>query len=167
MEDADAKDSCSETINEQIERVTKETKGSKVCQFGDMSIKEEVVGNFEGSCDTKRSPVDIFFKNLWNNKPKEKIDGNPVNSRDVKLHYLMNKFIKSGLKEDQILLQAELDERTKIEDRFEKFASKNHLDQQLTAPFLSNHACYKEVVEEYSNACTQGEYDLKYFHFFV
>ena len=82
-----------ETIEEQVDAVSELIKRSTVCEYGDESIKEEVVGNFEGSCDIKRSPVDTFFRKLWANQPKTEEDGNLVNSRDVNLHYLMNNFI--------------------------------------------------------------------------
>ena len=54
-----------------------------------------------------------------------------------------------------------------IEERFEKFAFNNHLEDHEDDTPMNDHDCYKEVVEEYYNVCTQGEYDLKFYDYFV
>ena len=167
MEDSDAHDACKETLDEQFSFVQFETKKSDVLEFGDLTFKKEVIGNFEGVCDAKKSPLETFFKKALGFLKKPTREGERVNSRDIKLHYMMNKFIQTGLKEDQIELQAELDERTNIEDRFEKLITNNSHVLFEDRPTLQDHTCYEQLVEQYHQTCVQGEYDLKYFYHFV
>ena len=49
LEDSDQENLGLETLEQQYPRVKKETNTSTVCQFGDRSISEMTVGNFQGN----------------------------------------------------------------------------------------------------------------------
>ena len=49
LEDSDRENLALETLEQQYQIVKKETSTSTVCQFGDHSISEMIVGNFQGN----------------------------------------------------------------------------------------------------------------------
>lgn len=51
MENSDESQVCTETITQQFDIIKAKTTKSHVMEYGDKSIKSEVVGNFEGVCD--------------------------------------------------------------------------------------------------------------------
>jgi legumain len=167
MEDTESHDTCAESLEEQFNTVLTNVKKSHVQEYGDLTMKSEAIGNFEGVCDAakKDNIVDFLLRKITR-KPFKKQEGNPVDSRDVKMHYLYHKYLKSGDREDAMHLQAEITERHAVEARFEK------LTQDARIPFASNpeimnHDCYKATVESYVASCGYNEYDLKYYGHFV
>jgi hypothetical protein len=48
MEDSDESEICTTTIGDQVEKVKHLTKNSKVQEFGDLSLRDEFIGNFQG-----------------------------------------------------------------------------------------------------------------------
>lgn len=167
MEDSESHDQCQETLEEQFNTVLENTKKSHVQEYGDLTMKKEPIGNFEGTCDAvKKENIVDFLLNKIKHRPFKKQEGNPVDSRDVKMHYLYHKYLDSGDREDALELQAEITERHAVEARFEK------LQGDVPVTFLANprimdHDCYKATVESYVSACGYNEYDLKYYHHFV
>jgi hypothetical protein len=56
-------------------------------EYGDLSIKPEVVGEFIGDC-SKREPTFKSFLSFFNTEETKDYDTtNAVDSRDIKLHY--------------------------------------------------------------------------------
>jgi len=55
---------------------------------------------------------------MFTTKPDTSPEGNPVDSRDVKLHYLYTKYLRTNLPEDAMELEHELTHRSHIEHRF-------------------------------------------------
>ena len=167
MEDSDSKDSCSETIGEQFDIVKAKTTNSHVMEFGDKNIKPEVVGNFEGTCDAP-SVKDLFSTYL------NKLKGLAVepfgktytswDSRDIKVQYLFHKYMDSKDQLDAMELQDEIQHRTLIETKFDRLEKTIKLGARQG---LKNHQCYKELVNEYVDACGNDEYSLKYFYVFA
>lgn len=57
MEDADANDASTETLDSQYNKVMTETTLSHVMRYGDLDFKNEAVGDFYGDLDVSSSPV--------------------------------------------------------------------------------------------------------------
>lgn len=57
MEDADAKDASTETLDVQYNTVMTETTLSHVMRYGDLDFKDEVVGDFYGDLDMSSTPI--------------------------------------------------------------------------------------------------------------
>lgn len=99
MEDADAAKICTETIGEQFTTIKTKTTKSHVMEFGDLSIKPEVIGNFQGSCDSPSIQNKLY--SLFNTAINvvadtfTKTEYTAWDSRDVKLHYLYNRYIET------------------------------------------------------------------------
>jgi legumain len=167
MEDSDAHDACQETLEEQFDAVLKGTKKSHVMEYGTKSFKNEAIGNFEGVCDATDSNIVDYLLRKMKHMTAPKKEGNPVNSRDVKMHYLYHKYLRSGDKIDAMKLQHEVEERQMVEARFEKIKLDNPHVLFQERPVISDHDCFKAVTETYVGVCGYNEYDLKFYPHFV
>lgn len=163
MEDTDANDICSETLSTQFDTVQTKTTKSHVMKFGDESFTSEVVGNFQGVCDAKTT-LSNFLRSL--NKPTETREYASIDSRDAKMEYLYNKYLRSGSMEDAEELQEEITKRSLIEMRFNHLRTVSGI-QFEEKPFVQDSDCYKAVIAAYEEKCGLDEYDLKFFHNFV
>ena len=128
MEDTEANDVSVETIQVQHDTVKTLTNMSPVCEFGDMSFKSEVIGDFEGTLSPTDS-LDIqtmaeqligkagaFYNHTMHPAaPKT----NNVNSRDHDLYVLYERVMMTGSTEDMQALEAELASRQFADDLFD------------------------------------------------
>lgn len=163
MEDSDANDLCSETLDTQFEAVLAKTTKSHVMKFGDMTFTSEVVGNFQGVCDAKTT-LSNFLRSI--KKEQNTREYTAIDSRDAKLDYLYNKYMRTKTVEDGDELTEEINRRTMIEERFTQLRSVagiQFVDHQLVQDF----DCYKAIIAKYEEQCGLDEYDLKFFHNFV
>jgi len=167
MEDTDAHDACSETLEDQFETVLKGTAKSHVMEYGDLSFKSEPIGNFEGTCDASDNSVINYLTRKVSVKPDTNPEGNRVDSRDIKMHYLYHKYLRTGDRIDALELQHEIEERQLVEARFEKLQESAPTVRFLAQPTLRNHDCYKDIVEAYHETCGYNEYDLKFYPAFA
>lgn len=167
MEDSDAHDSCSESLSDQFQTILTKTTQSHVMEYGDLSFKAEPVGNFEGDCDNV-SMFDKFFRSVHKVEDTDP-EGSAVDSRDIKLHYLFNKYLTTRDPIDAMELQHEIEHRTVTKQRFEKLQMQATRHGVLFAdrPVLKNHECYKDVVETYHEYCSYDEYSLAFYKHFV
>merc|ERR1711959_55554 len=79
MEDADVANFKSESVNQQVSKVTSEVTKSHVSKFGDSShIGGEVIGDFEGAEVSRTMSVSLTKSADFSNSA--------VNSRDVEVH---------------------------------------------------------------------------------
>merc|ERR1711970_497262 len=79
MEDADVANFKSETVKQQVSKVTSEVKKSHVSKFGDSSrIGSEVIGDFEGAKVSRAMNVSLATPGDFSSSA--------VNSRDVEVH---------------------------------------------------------------------------------
>lgn len=163
MEDTDNNDACSETLDTQFDAVLKRTDQSHVMKFGDMHFTSEVIGNFQGVCDTK-STLSNFLRSIRSVEPTKKYAS--VESRDIKMDYLYNKYLRTNSHEDAQELQAEIANRQMIEERFNKLRLSAGIMME-EKPKVQDFDCYKSVVETYESKCGLDEYDLKFLHNFV
>ena len=164
MEDSDAKDVCSETLSEQYDLVKERTTKSEVMKYGDMNFVSEFVGNFQGTCDCK-STLSNFLRSLNKEKKVEK-EFSAVESRDVKMHYLFNKYMRTGTQEDADELQEEIANRQTIEARFAGLRANAGINFPERV-HVENTDCYKSLIETYKQKCGWDEYDLKFLNNFV
>jgi uncharacterized protein YaaR (DUF327 family) len=137
-------------------------------EFGDKSIKSEMIGNFEGTCDapSAKSLLNQFVKKAKNviDEVIQEREYTSWDSRDVKVQYLFNKYMNSKDYLDALELQDEIQQRTLIETKFARLEKTIKLGARQG---LKNHSCYKQLVEEYVEACGNNEYSLKYFYVFA
>lgn len=165
MEDSDATDICAETLEEQYDLVKKRTTKSEVMKYGDENFKSEWVGNFQGTCDCK-STLSNFLRTLKKEQPSQDREYSAVESRDIKMHYLYHKYMRTNLPEDAQELQEEIANRQAIEARFETLRANAGINFDSTARIQSTD-CYKSLIETYKQTCGWDEYDLKFMRDFV
>lgn len=164
MEDSDAADICSETLDTQFNTILTKTTKSHVMKYGDMSFTSEVVGNFQGTCDSTATLSN--FLRRPHKKAEDTREYASIDSRDAKLDYLYNKYLRTQLPEDAQELQDEITKRSAIEQRFSYLRAAAGIqfeEKQLVKDF----DCYKSVITAYEEQCGRDEYDLKFFNNFV
>jgi len=163
MEDTDENNICSETLDTQFDSVLTRTTQSHVMKYGDLHFTSEVVGNFQGVCDTKTT-LSNFLRSAKKSEPKREYAS--IDSRDAKVEFLYNKYLRTKSAEDGQELSDEIAKRTAIEHRFttlRQLAGIQFEEKQRVQDF----DCYKAVVDRYEEQCGLDEYDLKFFHNFV
>ena len=164
MEDTDANNVCSESLDTQFSTVKTRTTKSHVMKYGDMSFTSEVVGNFQGTCDSKAT-LSSFLRNL--NKKTSDREYASINSRDAKMDYLYNKYMRTNSAEDAKELSDEIAHRKSIDGRFEYLRSVIGI-QMEEKPVVQDFECYKSLVEAYKFQCGRlDEYDLNFLGDFV
>ncbi len=114
MEDTDTADARTETLLTQFNNVAKLTDKSKVMQWGQLSIDAEVIGDFEGNLDNYTPTARIP-------RTKRYIDSS-VDSRDIKLHYVLNKYNKNPSLENYLAMKMELNSRDFFDSKFQQMA---------------------------------------------
>lgn len=156
---------CDYLVKEQVNYVKNKTQGSQVCEYGDLSIKEDILGSFQGTC-YKPSALQFLKKSLKvHTTVKEEVNG-LVNSRLIKLEYLYNKYMRTQSVEDAKLLQDEITKRVEIEERFNVIKSRTNAKFEQY-PEVKEPGCYKEMIKAYKAKCGMDEYDLEFFNHFV
>lgn len=106
LEDSDTSDPSKEHIEQQMKRVKQLTHKSTVTIFGDTSIAEEPIGNFQGDLDLENQESDTlmgYSQSLlerYFRRPEKSMQldmcvrdkhGSVINSRDAKLHYFYSR----------------------------------------------------------------------------
>jgi hypothetical protein len=119
-----------ETLQTQYNLVREETNKSHVLQWGDLSITEQPIGEFQaGEYTTKKVNMWSAFKDagksLWKEgmgyttkKITQKNDL-AIDVRDIDLHYLYSKVVTDPSIENQQAMQQELQKRLQTDMRFE------------------------------------------------
>lgn len=169
MEDSDAADIHSETLNTQFESVKKTVTESHVLQFGDLQIDSEVLEEFQSNLteNQQKRRSDVL---VANSVPKEQRQA--LSSRDVNLKYLANLVTEAET-------QAEFDEASdrlmkevlhrKFTDKIfsglkahaSSVASSNAI--QLATSSTEFDTCFKAAVEGVENKCGKfTDYSLKH-----
>ncbi|CAI2370453.1 unnamed protein product [Moneuplotes crassus] len=157
---------CDYLINDQVGYVTSTVKGSHVMQYGDVGIKKQAIGNFQGIC-YKPSAIETLMKPA--NKRHSHGDRKEyakVDSRLVKLDFLYNRYMTTQSAEDARKLQEELDKRIEIEERFNIIRARTNARFE-EHPKIEKPSCYKQMVQTYKSKCGMDEYDLEFLNHFV
>lgn len=95
MEDSDLGNLATETIETQVQRVTKRTNKSHVCTFGDKSFEQEPIGSFETKVQTGAAPTATE-------------EGSALDARDIPLHYAFYRWENAQDEHEKLLAYSEL-----------------------------------------------------------
>jgi len=120
MEDADVANFKSESVNQQVSKVTSEVKKSHVSKFGDSShIGGEVIGDFEGAEVSRTMSVSLA-------KPLD-FSNSAVNSRDIEVHdayeELRHAETIAERRDAEKALASVLAKRAAVDEKFTKIAT--------------------------------------------
>ena len=181
MEDSDRGKMSSETLQDQYKIVKSKTTKSHVLQWGDVSFTKEPIGNFESGADALvkkqkwwkelKHVGKQFLKDVteWDKWTAVEQNDSAVDARDITLHYMYAKVQEDPTEENMENLMKELAKRTQIEKEFQAMFPR-HIEAvgNKTVPLPTDFACYRKLVNTYTEACGEAdEYALKFFHYFV
>lgn len=149
MEDSDVADRKTETLEQQYDKVRVKTKTSHVKQYGDLSFVSESIGDFIGNgSGSGKSGRGVL--------PEET---KMVDSRDVKLIYLISLHAEEQSEESMRELNKEILMRKHYDDLFEKIGV---LYQGVADD--TDFACYSELIEHFESFCGETtDYGYKYY----
>jgi len=172
MEDSDVANFKSETVKQQITKVTGLVKKSHVQQFGDDStIGGEVIGKFEGGSGSVNTSMVL---------PEEDSIHSAVNSRDIEVHlayYEMHRAETLEVKRaKQQNLASVLAKRTAADDKFMRIAvqavggdksrAKAMIDDDLEA--LEDVDCHARTLQVVADSCGPfDDYTMRYSRLFA
>lgn len=150
MEDTDASDTKTETIGQQVDKVTVRTSKSHVTQFGTTTFRDFKVSDFVGVHNAKIV-----------NPGEEEIDmAKAVDSRDIKLQYLIHKHAREMTNDSMADLNQEILERKLFDDIFEKIRV---LHADVSRADDTDFDCYKTMINFFEGQCGKfSEYGMKY-----
>jgi len=168
MEDSDAEDIETETLQQQFDIVKKETTKSHPQEYGDQSLGPLAVGEFQGRVNSNATVPSRRRVNR----------GSGISQWDAPLDVLFRQIQAAKLPSQKLALQRELDsiieKRTFVESVIRKFvshvASSHEQFEKLmqTKPAeLKNLQCHHDLVHAFENHCfdfSQQQYALKFAH---
>eukprot|EP00795_Rhopilema_esculentum_P002636 gene2636-835_t len=152
MQDSDKEDLTVETLQEQYEIVRKKTNTSHVMEFGDMTMKDEVVGLFQGG---KKSNVSAGAP------PKPITDAVPSPDVPLMILYKSLELAKTKVEYRQIQAKIAMEESTRslIRVASKSIVGKLIPEETKRLEILSSPAkildrrCYEEAVKYYKKHC--------------
>ena len=155
MEDADKGEQKTETLEEQFNRLVKGVTKSHVMRYGDVSFKEDVIGEFIGYPKSgKNVPYQHSFEH-WD-------------SRDNEMLYRLYRAQHTTGKEQkkwQKLYEEEVANRQAI-DRYFNALAKDAKYYQMPEPVKSTE-CYARAIQQFEDIMGKSDYSLKYFNVFA
>ena len=155
MENSDLKQE-GETIGEQFNITKKTTLRSHVTEFGDLSIKQLPISDFQGGNVEKATDERSEFQRL----PQK----NRISSREVKLFHLVSKYNRTKKLEDLIELAKERQLMKTTDKFFKSFNFLLKVDNESSNYNSSiKSECLKESINVYKAECKNfDEYTLSY-----
>jgi len=154
FENLDSVDPSVETLISQFDILVEKINLSHVERFGDISISNQVIGNFQANKASGSNPLA--------KTPEEVTLTSEVSSRYAKLHYLQNRH-------DNLQSQAS---RNAVAEELASIQNFDHTFTKLTQEFSLNidakvqnidFACLKQRVSLYEELCGKfSDYGLKY-----
>lgn len=173
MEDSDAQDLRSRSLDVQFQFIKEKTTQSHVMRYGSLEFAAEPIGNFQGNHDdpfVTPSIAERFFK-----RAKLQASLNPqdirksistVSSRDAKLHHLYAHLQEKGGHRVHLDMTTEITDRMRIDHVFEDFLPMHLRASERVLP--TNFECLRGLMDTYENTCGPlGDYGLKYVKYFV
>lgn len=164
MEDTEAANISSETLEQQYETVLAKTTASPVQKFGDFSFMSEPIGDFEGNVgnslslfeNVKRQSIAFLNDNLFG---KQMNESQKVDSRDHELHFLMQQAVLNPSDENIAAVHKELKHREFIDSVFSE-----NFEVMANAPEIpQNFDCLRFMVGQVEELCGPwSAYSLKY-----
>lgn len=170
MEDTDAADIKTETLQDQFTTVKTKTTRSPVLQWGELDWTDEPIGVFQGSDDDMSRDIWSVFSMTAENIAKDALEWNEaegqekamfaVDSRDVNLHYAYQAVLADPTPENHQLLMDEIEHRMTVDAVFKEL---NENYRVGTQPTNIDFECYRELVQEFESSCFDfEEYSMKY-----
>jgi len=160
MEDSDAHNVNSETLQTQFDTVKKLTTASPVEKFGDFNFMAEPVGDFQGIDDaTSVKMIDSILSANILAKESKANESALVDSRDAELHHLTQMVLhgQEGAHED---LKAEIESRMRADDLFEQFFDHSGIDLVVHP---EDFDCLRFMMNNFEENCGKfTDYSLKY-----
>lgn len=167
MEDSDKEDLTTETLQQQFEIVKKETTTSHVMEYGDMTLKNDPVGLYQGD---KKANVTSFKQS----KPIT----DAVPSPDVPLMILYKKLELAKTKAEYMTIKRKIieeeDVRSLIRVTVKHIAAKLVAEEPKRLEVLSspaeirNRGCYEKAVDHFNKHCFNlNKYEYALRHIFV
>lgn len=175
MEDTDL-GTAGETLSAQFTNVVARTTKSHPMQFGDMSIASNMVADWIGPKSTIKKVEDIKKTDFVNSNVST------VESRDIKLHYLIWKHAREMSNESMNELNTEIVSRKNFDELFMKIGSMEirsvrgasngervklmEIEHADDAKFAETD-CYELLLSSFEQKCGQwSDYGFKYFRQF-
>ncbi|XP_052766084.1 legumain-like [Mya arenaria] len=174
MEDSDKEDLTQETLQKQFSITKEETNSSHVQEFGDLSIGQMTVAEFQGLQTAKRHFSEPTVKDYCADK---------VKSEDVPLESLRRSLNLVSSKEEAVNIQQQIEQILKEREVVNKtmkqiiaMATDDHVlttNVMETRHKISAWDCYEEVVETADQLCDEylnipeNDYALRKLYMFV
>jgi legumain len=154
-ENIDAVDPSQETLITQFGILVQKTNLSHVQRFGDVSISNQIIGNFEANQASYKGPVKLQYE-------EEVKENTHVDSRYNKLYYLQNKHKNLQSSASASELAEEMASIAKYDSTFSKIAREFNLNTDVKVRDI-DFACLKQRVALYEELCGKfSDYGLKY-----
>ena len=166
MQDLDAANTQTETLEDQYNNVKKLTSKSHVMQYGDVNdMTSEPIGNFEGNLNSK---VLSLITEDSKNDDATPTDAGAVDSRDVALVSHFHNYLRTNSFADAKALVEEIESRMQEDARFGAIALVH--GHARVEEMIAKHskpvstACHKRVNQEIHDKCegSYTDYSLKY-----
>ena len=155
MEDADKGEQKTETLEEQFKRLVKGVTKSHVMRYGDVSFKEDVIGEFIGYPKSGNAvPYQHSFEQ-WDSRDNEML---------FRL-YMAEHTTGKEQKKWQKLYEEEVASRKAI-DRYFNALAKEAKYYQMPEP-VENTECYARAIKQFEDIMGKSDYSLKYFNVFA
>ncbi|KAF8787796.1 Legumain like protein [Argiope bruennichi] len=153
MEDSDKEVLTKETLQQQYEIVKRETQESsaqEVKQYGDLTIAQFHVSEFQGRKDSEATTL-------------PKVEKDAIRSRDAPIEILKRKYLKSNSEEEQSKLKRKLqkmmDNRLFMQQRVAEIVADIFQDQDEVKDVLENRYrltnfdCYDTIRAQFNEEC--------------
>ena len=121
MEDSDQADMCATSVGAQYDTVNVGTRMSHVQEYGQKSIKNDVIGDFQSTtCDAQ------WFRPFLRRKRAQEVQSSTIKEglqpdcQEAKLHSIFHTYMLYKRPEDFKELHREVEVRKKIDDRFDR-----------------------------------------------
>jgi legumain len=166
MEDTDEGD-LEKSLHDQFNIVKTKTDLSQVMEWGDLSFKDQPIRNYLSVHD-KETKADKLYRKMMKKAMKHGLsaeESKKVNSRDVKLNYLMAKHLRNGNLLTEQAVHQELIARKTADHKFEDLTTLFGLPKDILNKTVdvNNYDCLKAAVATYEETCHKfTDYSLKY-----
>jgi legumain len=151
MEHSDVADMEVVTLQEQYELVKKQTLKSQVQLYGDMSMKDDKLIEYQG----QKNAVGFLQKVLSYVPGFRYLTDeyhNRVNNENMRLYYLKNLMETTNDLEDQMNFYKEIEAEARVQKIFELFNKQFKLGE-MNHDNKIDFECYRRSVKYYENAC--------------
>lgn len=172
LEDADVANFKLETVQEQVDKVKKETNKSHVQQFGDRTtIPREVIGEFEGTEGSPGQAQENF----------EDYSNSAVNQRNIDIHLAYYALTRARSTEEMIDTQSNLEKlrmkHAREDTMFSRIALSIEPNRELALELLEGQVgshfpqhldCHQEALEAVTQKCGPlNDYTMHYSRLFA